>query len=117
MQLIIGNLIIMKNILLILFFAPSLLFAQKVKNENSDQTGDLKDFSGKYCTIVIQRSIPLIKELQTDSDTWNFVDSVTGGKLKLKSVTAVINYMELNGWQLTNTFVDVFEFMIFKKKE
>ena len=108
----------MRKFLIILFFCPIFLFAQKVKNQNSNQSGDLKDFAGKYCTVVIVRANPLVKQVQTDSDTWDFIDTITSEKLKPKNVTAVINHMDKNAWQFTTCYVDeTFQFIIFKKRE
>ncbi len=107
----------MKKLLFLILLFPTILFAQKVKNQDSGQTGDLKDFAGKYCTIIIERANPIIKQIQTDADTWDFIEPSSGTKLKLKSFTSVINYMDSNGWQFTLVYVDQFQFMIFKKKE
>ena len=105
----------MKLLFLILVFSPLISIGQQVKNLNSDQTVELKKVAGNYCIVGISQISPNIVQIQTDNDTWDFLNPENREKLKFKTAVAMLNYMENNGWKYVSVYVDKLQFFVFRK--
>lgn len=106
----------MKKILLLLVLLPLFSFGQKVKSESGEEIGDLKSFTGKYCIIGVSLGMSNIVTIHADDFTFNFIDE-EGKKMKFKTLTSVLNYMDKNGWDYTSVYVDTLKYFVFRKKE
>jgi len=98
----------MKKLFLILAMLPMVLFAQKVERKSTKQILELKDCVANYClinmNIAMSMSASLINaDIEVDeTETLRFVEP-SGEKKKFKTVTEILNYMYVNGWEYKRT--------------
>lgn len=107
----------MKKLLIIFALLPLFCFSQKVKKQNSDQIGELKELTEKYCTISFGKPFISIIQVYANEDIYEFIDESSGKKIKFETITTVLNFMDKNGWEYINTYGDPLHFFIFKRKE
>jgi len=107
----------MKKLFVIILLFPLLTFAQKIKVQNGSKIGELKEVSGKYCIIGTATGVANIFQIQTDNDTWEFIDPQTEKKIKFDTTVSILNFMDKNGWEYVSVYVDTLKYFIFKRKE
>jgi len=107
----------MKKLILLLALLPFFAFGQKVKSQNGSETGELKELTGNYCIVSFGKPFVAVVQVQTDEQTWEFIDPDSIKKIKFPTATSLLNFMDKNGWMYLNSYGDNLEFFIFKRKE
>jgi len=102
---------------MLLLLLPTITFAQKVKNQTSGEVGELKNLSGKYCIVITSHLSPSVLQIQSNEETFDFYDEISGKKLKFKNEASILNYMDKNGWEYVSTYIETLEYFVFKRKE
>lgn len=89
-----------KIILLLLFFMPYFLSAQKIQNVKTDETADLKEKVESYCAVVMQpvRGKMAFYVGVDELGAWQFLDE-NNNPINFETIVAVLNYMKKNGWE------------------
>lgn len=106
----------MKKLLLVLFLIfPFFVFAQKVRIQSSGKVADLKEIIGNYCIVSTGKPFDNKVLIQSDDSDLDFVDE-NGEKMKFKTIVAILNYMDINGWEFIQCYGDPLKSYIFRRK-
>lgn len=107
----------MKKLIILILLFPLLCSGQKIKKQLSDQIGELKELTGKYCTVSFGKPFVNTIQVYANEDVFEFIDELSGKKIKFETITTLLNFMDKNGWDYVNTYGDSLNFFIFKRKE